>query len=446
MTYQSGSGRRQVSRALRAYGHRKSRRANANRTEPFWFQPGGKITLDPVVHHDNLICVWKQMQREGGQAPGPDGIQYEDVGRRELGDAMRCVSHLLVQGTYRPGPAKSVSIPKPAGGTRTLTLRNTVDRVVSKALTLAIEPLIDPQLLDCSLGFRPKRNTWQLLARLEACVVNENRWILTTDDIKQAFDHVPLEATTEAFSRHIDDPKLLGLIGTILRGHEGESREVGIDQGDPLSPLALNVLLDQVLDRPLLAACGDTPFWRYADNLVWCGQSVSEGNRVLSEARQLLNGHGFSLKGGSRPVNLRRQGARVELLGFRISRDGDVLTYGLTREAWRSFTQQLSGVHDAPYPAKTATTVLRGWLEAHGPAFGGDNGSAAVDRVLRMAAQEGFREVPSRGQLLRIVRDAHARWVSLRSGSSRDDSVGRAVPGSMSGPRSARPRTTACPS
>ncbi len=38
-----------------------------------------------------------------------------------------------------------------------------------------------------------------------------------------------------------------------MRGSEGNRHTVGIDQGNPLSPLMLNLLLDEYVDRRLTA-------------------------------------------------------------------------------------------------------------------------------------------------------------------------------------------------
>lgn len=397
------------------YRRRRRRRGNANFERPFKFSPGDTITLGPIIQHDNLLANFDQIAREGGQAPGPDGIRFRDLGRRERGDICRDFSTMIANGDYLPGPARPQDIPKPTGGTRTLTIRGIGDRVISKAVTNAITPAIDCRFLDCSMGFRPDRNIQQVLAGLEAGVIQQGFPVIVTDDIRKAFDNVSIDSAVAAFRRHIDDTDTMRLIETILRGHDGESRQVGIAQGDPLSPVALNTLLDQVLDRPLLAAHPGTPSWRYADNLVWACQNVSEGHRVLHEAHQLLDAAGFALKGERGPVDLRRQGAHVETLGFRIRRHSEArLIYELTREAWWSLKQHLTRAHDAPEPAKMANTVLRAWLEAHGPAFGDVDGRVVVDRVLCTAAGIGFREVEAEDELLGVIRKAYERWLSIR--------------------------------
>jgi DSBA-like thioredoxin domain len=89
-----------------------------------------------------------------------------------------------VVGSYRPGPVRSVRIAKLNGGHRTLRLSNLCERVVAAALHRALEPLWERTFLPWSMGFRPGRSVWRLLAELEATMVREDRWVLAIDDIK----------------------------------------------------------------------------------------------------------------------------------------------------------------------------------------------------------------------------------------------------------------------
>jgi len=255
--------------------------------------------LDRIIDHENLLAVYRQMEHEAGQAPGADGIRFGDLGRSERADVLRAVSRELSAGTYCPGPPRYRDVPKDAGGTRRLTIRSAVDRTVSRAVLIGIEPVLDARMNECSMGFRPRRSIYHLLAALEAAVISQGRWFVGTDDVRKAFDNVVVADAVRAFRRHIPDEATVQLIETILRGNDGAARRFGVDQGDPLSPLALNLLLDQVLDRPLTAAHPGTPYWRYADNLVWASQYVSEGRDLLQQAHQLLDATGLVFRQSS---------------------------------------------------------------------------------------------------------------------------------------------------
>jgi RNA-directed DNA polymerase len=209
---------------------------------------------------------------------------------------MRTLSQAVLEGTYRPGPVRSVRIPKLHGGHRTLRLSNLCERVLAAALHHALEPLWEKMFLPWSMGFRPGRSVWRLLAELEAIILKEDRWVFAIDDIKNAFDNVVIEDVIADHKLYFNDNRLLSLIKVVLQGSGGPRKERGIEQGCPYSPTALNVRLHHAHD--LGAEQGHYPSrFRYADNLVYLCRDVPEGNEVLARSQQLLELVGFTLKG-----------------------------------------------------------------------------------------------------------------------------------------------------
>src|SRR5262249_303814 len=95
-----------------------------------------RLRVEQIGHTDNLMACYDLLKREGGPAPGPDGVSYADLSRAEVADILRDVSKEIQEGTYRPGATKEVRVPKlEKGKFRTLRLSNLVDRVVGKALS-----------------------------------------------------------------------------------------------------------------------------------------------------------------------------------------------------------------------------------------------------------------------------------------------------------------------
>jgi hypothetical protein len=50
---------------------------------------------------------------------------------------------------------------------------------------------------------------------------------LAQDDVRKAFDNVPITKAMEFLRRHIDDERLLGVVEVVLRGDD--NHEIGID-------------------------------------------------------------------------------------------------------------------------------------------------------------------------------------------------------------------------
>jgi len=103
-----------------------------------------------------------------------------------------------------------------------------------------------------SWGFRPGRSAWGMLSHLLVTIEQTDRWVLAMEDVRQAFDNVPVSATIDANYALLSDmanlpiadhdmSQLIGLADVTLRGADVQ-RTIGIDQGGPYSPTALNVL------------------------------------------------------------------------------------------------------------------------------------------------------------------------------------------------------------
>jgi retron-type reverse transcriptase len=346
------------------------------------------------------------MKAAGGPAPGHDGVSYDDLSRSEVCEAMRELSKSLLLGTYVPQPARSVKIPKQAGGHRELALSDITHRVVGTALKEALTPLWETIFLPASYGFRPGRSTWTLLADLKHAVETQNRWVIAVDDVKQAFDNVSIGDALADHRRHLTAPEVLQLIEIVLRG--GENRQVGIAQGCPYSPTTLNLRLHYALDTSISRYLTNPPLYRYADNLAFACSSASEGKQALNQAGQLLQPAGLTLKHSDQPVDL-RSGGEIQLLGSTLShRDGE-LALELGQSAWTSLKQDLLEAHNRTDPVKHAQNVVNGWISAFGPAFKTCR-SDLTNQILSSAAECGFRELGNPALLIQQMEMAWDHW------------------------------------
>jgi len=371
--------------------------------------------LGEIADPDNLIRVFRELKRNAGQAPGEDGVTYADLSASEVASCMRGLSQVVLQGQHRPAPSRPVQIPKANGkGHRTLSLRNVLDRVVASALNRALTPVWENIFLPGSMGFRPRRGPWDVLIRLERTMVEQDRWVLAIDDVRDAFDHVNLAQLMDDHRLHLQDKKLLDLIDVVLRGGSNEDRKEGIEQGNAYSPTCLNVRLHHAHDLGLGRDRANPSWLRYADNLVYLTGDVPEGLRALQRSRALLQPSGFTLKGEDGPPVDLREGREAHLLGFLLSyRDGQ-LAYGLDEGAWTGLKQNLERAHEFPNPPVHAAQAVRGWLGAYGPAFEGTR-REVPEQVLRTAASCGFRELATPEKL----------WKGWRSSPSADRYVER---------------------
>jgi hypothetical protein len=366
--------------------------------------PSKAPTVEQIAATDNLIRVYYDLQAQGGPAPGPDGFSYGDWGRCEVAGILRELSAAVCAGRYQPQPSRRVPIPKTNGGVRILRISNLCDRVLATALHQAMERVWEPVFLPCSMGFRPGRGVLRLLAELQRVMVDQDRWVLSIDDVEKAFDNVVIADVIMDHARYLTDPSLLSLIQVVLQGGDGEKRTRGIDQGSAYSPTALNVRLHHAHD--LGVQQGQHPSWfRYADNLVYIGQDVPEGQQALDRARYLLGQAGFALKGSDGPpVNL-RQGKKAQLLGLTLSCNDNALHFDLGSNAWSNLEQSLVESHTMNDPTENATKVVRGWVTSYGPTFEKLR-TTTLKRIREVTIRHGFRELFSMETLAEGCRDA----------------------------------------
>jgi hypothetical protein len=439
--------------------------------------PGGP-TLARVADHEHLLAAYTEMKAEAGRAPGPDRVTFEGLGPSEVAACLRAVSRAILEGRYEPGPSRRLPIPKPGGGHRTLTIRNLLDRVVSGAIYRALLPVFETLFLDGSHGFRPRRSPLTLLAALEAAMIRTGRTVLAQDDVTKAFDHVVIADVLEDLREHIEDRGLLALIEAVVRGGEDRGRAVGIAQGDPLSPLLLNVRLHNahdvpttgavdranpdapgtgavahddlgaprdgaaghkaiddvpgtgaadhaVSDAPGTGAVGHPHWLRYADNLVYVAQSVTEGTQLLDRARRLLGPAGHVLKGGcGLPDDLRT--GEAQLLGFTLSLQDDRLHLGPGEASWRQLARDLEQAHEAEDPPNAARRVVEGWIAGFGAAFE-SSGATDLEKVYRVAAEQGFRELTAPGALRERINGSRRRWRAVHGTAHHRQTQGHAT-------------------
>lgn len=385
------------------------------------------ITLESIADHENLYEVFKKA-RQGGQAPGIDEITYCDLSNSEVGEIMRALSATILKQTYRPMPTRAVPIPKPGKAEkRWLKIGVIWDRVVARALERRMDVLWSTTFLPCSYGFRQGYDAWKMLAELEARMVTEDSWVLAVDDLKSAFDNVPIPALLECHERLLaecplpkgkkarattrkEHEKLLWLIETVVRGSE-ITRQRGIDQGNPYSPTCLNALLNYYLDVPIRDMM-EAPFWfRYADNLCFLARNVSEGRLLMRKVRRLLNPLGLTLRddGGVHDLS---KGKEAQLLGFTLRRSGNQVVFNLGKKAMNHLAQNLGKAHETVHPQETARQSLLGWVESVGPAF--ENGVTEIPMILRQAAEHGFRELASPDELQQLWKESWVRWEETR--------------------------------
>ena len=241
--------------------------------------------LGAALTRENLRQAWKRVKANKGAA-GVDGLDIDQTARH-LVTAWPTIREHLLRGTYRPGPVRRVTIPKPDGGERELGIPTVTDRLIQQALLQVLQPMLDPTFSEHSYGFRPGRRAHDAILAAQG-YVQTGRKIVVDVDLEKFFDRVNHDILIDRFKKRIDDTGVIRLIRAYLNSgimSDGVvlERYQGTPQGGPLSPLLANVMLDDV-DK-VLEKHGHC-FARYADDCNVYVRSRKAGERVMALLRK----------------------------------------------------------------------------------------------------------------------------------------------------------------
>jgi group II intron reverse transcriptase/maturase len=236
-----------------------------------------------------LRAGFKAVKKNGG-SPGVDGVTVEEFGS-SLKEEIEQLAEELAGWRYKPSPVQRVEIPKPGkgAGVRLLGVPCVKDRVVHATIKQLLEPILDPGFSDHSFGFRPGRSQRQAVESGQRIVKSGKEYVVDID-LSQFFDRVNHDRLIYLLSGHVDDKRVLRLIGMILRSgimKDGDVMlsEKGTPQGSPLSPLLSNVVLDE-LDKELERR--GLEFCRFADDCNIYVRSPKAAERVMSSISKFI--------------------------------------------------------------------------------------------------------------------------------------------------------------
>lgn len=250
-------------------------------------KPSVTELMELVVSRINVAKAWEKVRSNRG-APGPDGITIDDFPdhfRQHWPEMER----QLLEGTYKPGPARRKSIPKPDGSQRHLGIPNVMDRLIQQAVLQVLTPIFDPGFSESSFGFRPKRSAQDAARQVQRFIRDGDRHCIDMD-LAKFFDTVQHDVLMVRVARKVSDRRLLKLIGRYLRAGVMVGSELlpsieGTMQGGPLSPILANILLDD-FDKELERR--GLKFVRYADDFLVFTKTSEAARRVARSIESYL--------------------------------------------------------------------------------------------------------------------------------------------------------------
>jgi RNA-directed DNA polymerase len=327
---------------------------------------GGKwySLMDKVCRVNVLEKAWEAVKRNKGAA-GVDKVNIASF-ESKLDVKLAQLSEELSTGKYKPLPIKRVEIPKGDGKIRPLGIPTVRDRVVQKAVLMAIEPIFENAFLDMSYGFRPGRGAQQALSEVEK-LVNDGYVNVVDADIQGYFDNIPHERLMSRVKEYIADGKVLSVIDGWL--HQDIMSELerweptkGTPQGAVISPLLANLYLHS-LDKTVTEA--GYKMVRYADDFVILTRSAKSAQAALALVEVWTKRNGLTLHPDKVHVgNCRKRGNGFDFLGYRFEAGKrSVRKKSLTKikDRIREITKRNSG-RSLEVVIESLNRTLRGWF------------------------------------------------------------------------------------
>ena len=263
------------------------------------------LPLTTLSHHIDLLWLREAYARvRRDSAPGVDGQTVAGYGEN-LDANLKSLLERTKNGRYRAPPVKRVHIPKSEMETRPIGLPTVEEKVLTRAVTMLLEPVYEQEFLDCSYGFRPGRSPHQALDAVRAAVMGMGGgWVLDVD-VRKYFDTIPKQQLREVLRQRIGDGVIDRLVGKWLKAGVWEAGKVtypeaGTPQGSVISPILSNVYLHEVLDgwfeqeiKPNL--CGKAELIRFADDFVVVCEKREDAEALLEQATARFQKYGLTI-------------------------------------------------------------------------------------------------------------------------------------------------------
>jgi group II intron reverse transcriptase/maturase len=247
--------------------------------------------------------AYRRTRKDG--AEGVDGQSAEEFAR-DLEGNLRKLLDEAKSGTYRAPEVRRVYIPKSGGkGQRPIGIPTFSDKVLQRAVVMALEPVYEQDFMDFSYGFRPGRSPHGALSALQRVLWEMDGGVVLEVDISKFFDTLDHQKLQGILRQRVTDGVLVRLVGKwlnagVLEGGVMTHPESGTPQGGVASPLLANIYLHEVLDvwwvREVMPRLrGKAALIRYADDFVCVFQRDEDARRVHDVLGQRFARYGLTL-------------------------------------------------------------------------------------------------------------------------------------------------------
>lgn len=235
--------------------------------------------------------VWEAYLRvkANGGAAGVDGQTIEGF-EENLKNNLYRIWNRMSSGTYFPPPVLRVGIPKRDGGMRNLGIPTVSDRIAQTVVRMVLEPEVEPQFHPDSYGYRSNKTAIEAVGRARLRCWQFD-WVIDLD-LRSFFDTLDHQLAMRALGRYTNQRWILLYVERWLKApvktEDGTllEREKGTPQGGVVSPILANLFLHLAFDTWMQQQHPETPFERYADDIVVHCRTKQQAEFVLKEIQE----------------------------------------------------------------------------------------------------------------------------------------------------------------
>jgi len=187
-----------------------------------------------LAHHLNVELLKDcYFNLDRNKAVGIDKVSWQEY-KKDLDSNLNNLVNRLKRKKFKPQPARRVYIPKGNGELRPLGISTIENKIVESGMTKILQSIYESDFLNCSYGFRPKRNTHQALNEIDTIIMTQPVNHIVEADIKGFFDNVAHDMLMEFIKIRVKDTSLLFLIEKFLTaGYVDNNLLVKTDKGTP---------------------------------------------------------------------------------------------------------------------------------------------------------------------------------------------------------------------
>ena len=170
--------------------------------------------LQNKVNKETLLRQHEKQKK--GKAAGIDKVTKEQY-EKNIHENIENVLTRMKNFSYRPQPVKRVYIPKGNGKVRPLGIPAYEDRLIQGAMADTLNEIYENIFLDCSYGFRPRRNCHQAIREINQTIMTKKVNYILDCDIKGFFDNVNHDILMQFLRKTIADENFLRYIVRFLK-------------------------------------------------------------------------------------------------------------------------------------------------------------------------------------------------------------------------------------